>query len=174
MANTNKLIRFYNGCDAGKTGFTSEAGFCLAASAKRGNMRVVSVVIGGSDSKARFGAVSTMFDFAFATCENKVAVDSELVLYEKCEVSGGKTDCVSVKPERSSYVFVNKTENTEIVLDVNLTGLKAPVKIGDVAGEVIVYKNGVETDRVTLRANEEIAKNTLWDAIGNIAKNWNV
>ena len=65
-------------------------------------------------------------------------------------------------------------ENPEIVLDVNLTGLKAPVKIGDVAGEVIVYKNGVETDRVTLRANEEIAKNTLWDAIGNIAKNWNV
>lgn len=48
------------------------------------------------------------------------------------------------------------------------------MKIGDVAGEVIVYKNGVETDRVTLRANEEIAKNTLWDAIGNIAKNWNV
>ena len=130
--------------------------------------------IGGSDSKARFGAVSTMFDFAFATCENKVAVDSERVLDEKCEVSGGKTDCVSVKPERSSYVFVNKTENPEIVLDVNLTGLKAPVKIGDVAGEVIVYKNGVETDRVTLRANEEIAKNTLWDAIGNIAKNWNV
>ncbi len=174
MANTNKLIRFYNGCDAGKTGFTSEAGFCLAASAKRGNMRVVSVVIGGSDSKARFGAVSTMFDFAFATCENKVAVDSERVLDEKSEVSGGKTDCVSVKPERSSYVFVNKTENPEIVLDVNLKGLKAPVKIGDVAGEVIVYKNGVETDRVTLRANEEIAKNTLWDAIGNIAKNWNV
>lgn len=174
MANTNKLIRFYNGCDAGKTGFTNEAGFCLAASAKRGNLRVVSVVIGGTDSKARFGAVSTMFDFAFATCENKVAVDSEHILDEKCPVHGGKIDSVCIRPERNSYVFINKSETPEIVLDVNLKDLKAPVCIGDDAGEIIVYKNGVELDRVKLIANEAIAKNSLWDAIGNIAKNWNV
>ena len=54
MANTNKLIRNYQGCDSGKTGYTSEAGFCLAASAMRGGMRVVSVVIGAADSKTRF------------------------------------------------------------------------------------------------------------------------
>ena len=174
MANTNKLIRFYNGCDAGKTGFTNEAGFCLAASAKRGNMRVVSVVIGGADSKARFGAVSSMFDYAFATCENKVAVDGEQILEEKCAVSGGKVDCVSVKPARSSYVFVNRTENPEIITDIEFYEVKAPVQVGDVVGEITVYKNGVETDKVQLLANEDVRKNTLWDAIGNIAKNWNV
>ena len=174
MANTNKLIRFYNGCDAGKTGFTNEAGFCLAASAKRGNMRVVSVVIGGTDSKSRFGAVSTMFDYAFATCENKVAVDCEKILDEKCEVKGGKSDCVNVIPARNSYVFVNRTEAPEILLEVVLNPLKAPVKIGDAAGEIIVYKNGVEYDRVQLLANEDINKNSLWDAIGNIAENWNI
>ena len=174
MANTNKLIRFYNGCDAGKTGFTNEAGFCLAASAKRGNMRAVSVVIGGADSKARFGAVSSMFDYAFATCENKVAVDGEQVLEEKCPVSGGKVDCVSVKPARSSYVFVNRTENSEIITDIEFYEVKAPVQVGDVVGEITVYKNGVETDKVQLLANEDVRKNTLWDAIGNIAKNWNV
>lgn len=173
MANTNKLVKFYNGCDAGKTGFTNEAGFCLAASAKRGNMRVVSVVIGASDSKSRFGAVSTMFDYAFATCENKIVVDSERILDEKCQVNGGKQDDVAVKPERNSYVFVNKSENREIVADVNFKQVKAPVKVGDCVGEITVYKNGIEVDKIKLLANEDVDKNSLWDAIGDIAENWN-
>ena len=174
LANTNKLIRFYNGCDAGKTGFTSEAGFCLAASAKRGNMRVVSVVIGGSDSKSRFAAVSSMFNFAFANCENKIAVDSEQILENKCEVICGKKNSASVKAERNSYVFINKNDKVDIVLDYQFQPIKAPVKIGDILGVVIVYKNGVEIDKVNLISNETIYKNSLWDAIGDIAENWNV
>ena len=66
ITNTNKLVRFYDGCDGGKTGFTNQAGFCLAATAKRGGMRVISVVIGEQDSKTRFDDVRSMFDYAFA------------------------------------------------------------------------------------------------------------
>ncbi len=66
ITNTNKLVRFYEGCDGGKTGFTNEAGFCLAATAKRGNMRIISVVIGEESSANRFEDVRTMFDYAFA------------------------------------------------------------------------------------------------------------
>src|SRR5699024_9014750 len=75
MANTNKMIRSYSGCDAGKTGFTDEAGFCLAASAMRGNMRVVSVVIGADSSKTRFEKTKEAFDYAFANYSNKVILD---------------------------------------------------------------------------------------------------
>ncbi len=71
MANTNKLVKFYEGCDGGKTGFTNEAGFCLTATAKRGNMRLVSVVIGANTSKDRFNAVSTMFNDGFNNYVNK-------------------------------------------------------------------------------------------------------
>jgi D-alanyl-D-alanine carboxypeptidase (penicillin-binding protein 5/6) len=51
FVNTNKLIRFYKGCDGGKTGFTNEAMFCLSASAERNGMRVISVILGAKDSK---------------------------------------------------------------------------------------------------------------------------
>ena len=66
ISNTNKLVRFYDGCDGGKTGFTNEAGFCLAATAKRDNTRVISVVIGEENSAPRFEDVKTMFNYAFA------------------------------------------------------------------------------------------------------------
>ncbi|MBR2904048.1 MAG: D-alanyl-D-alanine carboxypeptidase [Clostridia bacterium] len=66
ITNTNRLVRFYDGCDGGKTGFTNQAGFCLAATAKRDNMRVISVVIGEESSDNRFHDVRTMFDYAFA------------------------------------------------------------------------------------------------------------
>ncbi|HBJ97833.1 MAG TPA: D-alanyl-D-alanine carboxypeptidase, partial [Clostridiales bacterium] len=66
ISNTNKLVRFYEGCDGGKTGFTGEAGFCLSATAKRGAMRLISVVIGGENSKERFNGVRTMFNYAFS------------------------------------------------------------------------------------------------------------
>ena len=65
MTNTNKLVRAYRGCDSGKTGFTNEAGFCLAAAAERGGMRVISVVIGADSSERRFQAASSLFDHAF-------------------------------------------------------------------------------------------------------------
>jgi D-alanyl-D-alanine carboxypeptidase (penicillin-binding protein 5/6) len=66
ITNTNKLVRFYDGCDGGKTGFTNQAGFCLAATAKRNDMRIISVVIGEENSANRFDDVRSMFDYAFA------------------------------------------------------------------------------------------------------------
>ena len=71
MSNTNKLIRFYQGCDGGKTGYTSDAGHCLCACAERNGLRLISVVISAPDSKTRFKEVSKMFDSGFANYENK-------------------------------------------------------------------------------------------------------
>ena len=70
MTNTNKLIRSYQGCAGGKTGFTNEAGFCLAAAAQRGETQVISVVVGADSSQNRFSAVSSLFDYAFDNFES--------------------------------------------------------------------------------------------------------
>ncbi|MDE6274745.1 MAG: D-alanyl-D-alanine carboxypeptidase, partial [Clostridiales bacterium] len=67
ITNTNKLIRFYDGCDGGKTGFTNQAGFCLAATAKRGDTRLVSVVIGADSSANRFEGTKSLLNYAFNT-----------------------------------------------------------------------------------------------------------
>ena len=72
ISNTNKLIRFYKGCDSGKTGYTNEAGHCLTASAVRNDMRLVGVVICASNSKERFSDVSNMFNYGFDNFCNKL------------------------------------------------------------------------------------------------------
>ena len=172
MANTNKLIRYYQGCDAGKTGFTSDAGFCLAASAERGNMRVISVVIGADASKTRFDGCKTMFDYAFANYTNKSVVQEGVLPNELCAVTGGKIKAVSVKSAASLYVFGRKGEDGAISCKTVYGQVKAPVKAGDKIGEIIVYKNGVETARTDLLSAENVDRLSFFDSVRNIAENW--
>ncbi len=69
LVNTNKLVRFYTGADGLKTGFTNEAKFCLTATARRDNLRMIAVVMGEPNTKTRNAEVSQMFDFSFAQYE---------------------------------------------------------------------------------------------------------
>ena len=173
MANTNKLIRSYQGCDAGKTGYTSEAGFCLAASAMRGNMRVISVVIGASDSKARFNSIRTLFDYAFANYTNKAVLEERVLGDAFCAVKGGKQKELSVIPERASYIFCSKGDTDEIFYELALNEVKAPVRRGDTVGTVTVYKNNIEADRLNLLANEDVEKSSYLDSLRDAARGWN-
>ena len=66
MTNTNRLIRLYDGCDGLKTGSTQEAGYCMSATAERGDMRLVAVVLGSKSGKSRFDIASRMMDHGFA------------------------------------------------------------------------------------------------------------
>ena len=174
MANTNKLIRNYQGCDAGKTGYTSEAGFCLAASAARGNMRVVSVVIGAGDSKTRFNNVKTMFDYAFANYTNKAVMEERVLDDAYCTVRGGKQKEINVIPERASYIFCSKDDTDEIFYELSLDEVKAPVLRGDVVGSVTVYKNNVEADHLNLLSNEDVEKSSYFDSLRDAARGWSL
>ena len=172
MANTNKLIRSYQGCDSGKTGYTSEAGFCLAASALRGNMRVVSVVIGAADSKTRFENTKCLFDYAFANYTNKVVLEQKVLTDAVCPVKGGKQKEISVIPERASYIFCSKDDTDDIFYDISLDAVKAPVQKGQEVGRITVYKNNVEADSLAVLANEDAAKSSYLDSLRDAAQNW--
>ena len=175
ISNTNRLIRFYDGCDGGKTGFTNQAGFCLAATAKRGGMRIVSVVIGEDTSDHRFGDIRTMFDYAFATYTLKTVVDDNNPLSETIEVSGGKSKNISVRPERSSHIFSKRGDTENVTIDVQLKNrVKAPVKAGDKVGEIIVYKDNLEIDRVAVVANESAEAAGFLDHLRRVAQGWNL
>lgn len=175
ISNTNRLIRFYDGCDGGKTGFTNQAGFCLAATAKRGGMRIVSVVIGEDTSDHRFGDIRTMFDYAFATYTLKTVVDDNNPLSETIEVSGGKSKNISVRPERSSHIFSKRGDTENVTIDIQLKNrVKAPVKAGDKVGEIIVYKDNLEIDRVAVVANESAEAAGFLDHLRRVAQGWNL
>ena len=172
MANTNKLVRYYQGCDAGKTGFTSEAGYCLAASAERGNMRVISVVIGADTSKNRFDGCKTMFDYAFANYTNKAAAQEGVLSNELCAVANGKEKTVSVKTATPLYVFCKKGVENTIQCKKTYFQVKAPVREGDKIGEIIVYKDNIEVARTDLLAAHDVMKSSYFDGLKDIAENW--
>ena len=90
----------------------------------------------------------------------------------KCEVKGGKLSEISVIPARASYLFGKKGAEDKIQLEYNVQPVKASVQIGEKVGEVIVYKNGVESDRVDLLANETSLKRGYFDGIREIAQDW--
>ncbi len=173
ITNTNKLVRFYDGCDGGKTGFTNEAGFCLAATAKRGEMRVISVVIGEESSANRFEDVRTMFDYAFANYAVTPVYEGGKALDVAVEVQGGKKERVAVYPERSAYAFAKKGEKSNVTAQIALGKICAPVEKGEEVGELILFKEGVEIDRIPLRCLEEVKKANVADRWQQIAKKWN-
>ena len=173
ITNTNKLVRFYQGCDGGKTGFTSEAKFCLCATAKKSDMRVVAVVIGAESSKIRNAAISSMFDYAFSNFTNEIMLKSGENLDVRLAVSGGKSKDIARGVERDVARVVAREDKAKYEIKFDLpSSVKAPVKRGDKVGEAYLIKDGVVIDRVGVVANEDVARLNLFDAIGEIAKNW--
>lgn len=174
ITNTNKLIRFYQGCDGGKTGFTNQAGFCLAATAKRGETRLVSVVIGADTSDNRFGSTKNMFNYAFNTYETKKIIEAGQLLEQKIAVRGSRTKEIEIYPENSVSLFCKKGEESEITVDYSLSDeLKAPVKRGDEVGYATVYNRGIEIGKTRIICAQDALKYTWWDAVRESAGNWN-
>lgn len=173
ISNTNKLIRFYKGCDSGKTGYTSEAGHCLAASAIRGDMRLISVVISSPDSKTRFKEVSSMFNYAFDNYVNKLIIDDKKPIDVKVEVLGGKKDCVEVVAEKSFFLFSAKDEKRSVEINfIPIEKVKAPITKGDLLGTLEVYENGEKLANINVLAVEDVLEKTYFDIITDISKNW--
>ncbi len=173
IANTNKLIRFYEGCDCGKTGYTSEAGHCLVASAHRNGMRLISVVIKAPDSKTRFKDVSSMFNYGFANFVNKIVIDNRTPLDINVSVDGGKKDSLEVIAEKPLFLFSHKQIKRGVEIDfVPTEKIKAPVNKGDKVGELHVYENNIEIAIISVVANEDIGCKTYFDVINDIQNNW--
>ena len=173
ISNTNKLVRFYQGCDGGKTGYTTEAGHCLAASACRNGMRLISVVISSPDSKTRFKEVSSMFNYGFANYVNKKVIDSETPLDVIVNVSGGKKDTLSVVAENSFSLFSKKNEKRSVEVNFEPNGkLSAPIIKGEIIGKLSIYENGKEIANIKVLANEDIECKTYFDRIKDVTDNW--
>ena len=173
IANTNKLVRFYQGCDGGKTGFTSEAKFCLSATAKKNDMRVIAVLIGADSSKVRNAAVSAMFDYAFSNFSNEIMLKSGENLDIRLSVSGGKQNDIAIGVDRDVARFVARDDNAKYEVKYRLpSSVKAPLKNGDKVGEAYLLKDGIVIDKVNVVTNENAERMSFFDAIGEIAKNW--
>ena len=169
MTNTNKLVKFYNGCDGGKTGFTSEAKFCLAATAERDGMRVIAVVAGADSSKSRFNAVSSMFDHAFGSFRAEKLLGAGELVEKRVKVAGGKERSVGVTVSEDIVRLAPRSDKAAAELRLELPDkVKAPVRKGDVVGKGYVVVDGTAVREFDLVASEDVARASIWDLFRRI------
>lgn len=174
MTNTNKLIRFFDGCDGGKTGYTAQAGFCVAATVKRGDMRLISVIIGSDTSNERFESAKNTINYVFSSYENKICLSSKECIEQKVSVKGSAVKELSLIPSCNLTAFLPKNAESccEVVIET-AEEVAAPIRAGDVLGTAILYVDGVEVSRCELLSVSSAEKYTWKEAIDEIIGGWN-
>lgn len=161
LVNTNKLIRYYAGCDGLKTGFTNAAGFNLVATANRNDMRIISVVLGGTDSKTRFGESTALLDYGFATyaiTDGRGELEWPMLV----PILNGVEQNVGAEPKKGTLVLskneIKKAEYKVILED----SIKAPIKKGQEIGHVDVVMGDVVLGTFPLVAVEDVPRVSFW------------
>ena len=136
LANTNKLVRFYQGATGLKTGYTSKAGFCLSASAKREDMELIAVVLGAETSADRFSACKRMLDHGFATY---ALIAPKLETPITVPVRLGKEESVAAVPSEQSALLIDKGQKNSVTTQIQMAEYAdAPVSQGQRLGTMTV------------------------------------
>ena len=171
LVNTNRLVKYYPGCDCGKTGFTDEAGYCLSASAKRNDMRLVSVVMGAKTASDRFEACSKLLNYGFANFKNKLVVDSKSNIESGIRLKG-LSDNIVCYAENDLFVLEKSGQNTECEIVTEFDDLGDFVKKGDVIGTIKVLKDGEVVASSNLISVDDYKTPNLIEITHKIFSNW--
>ena len=168
LVNTNKLIRFYEGATGLKTGTTSKAGCCVSASAKRGDLHLIAVVLGSDTSDDRFNAARTMLDWGFANyTTEKLEIDASRVPAVGV-LKGTESSVMPVIPQAQS-VLIEKGKTGEVVQEFDLAAtVQAPVEKGQLLGRVYFKLNGETLYTYDLISDREIPALTFFESFKRI------
>lgn len=161
LSNTNKLVRFYDGCTGLKTGFTSGAGYCLSASAQRDGLELIAVVMGAKTSPERFDACRGLLDWGFATFG---LYTPELPELTPIPVKLGRSDSVAPVPQTSPQLLVEKGDLSRLTTEFTLEPeLSAPVAQGQTVGLLTVLREGEVLAEIPLVAQSAVERLTFAD-----------
>lgn len=164
LVNTNKLVRFYDGVDGLKTGFTKTAGYCLTATASKNNFRLISVVMGEDTSENRSSDTVKMLNYGFNTFKiNIIKTKGESL--GKVRVERGKQDKANIVLLNDATEILKNTDPvTEYSFNLKVNKIKAPVKVGDIVGTAeIIDSEGNIVDEVDVTVEKDIKKANILD-----------
>lgn len=167
LTNTNRLVRFYRGITGLKTGYTSEAGYCISASAKRDNTHLIAVIMGAESSDLRNVSATKLLDFGFANYSVYTEKGSKT---EPVRVYGGEKDTVATTYDEFK-TLVNKSNIGKIETKIEMDEyIEAPVKNGDAVGKIIYSVNGEIIGEAPIFCAEDVGKITFIDYAFRILK----
>ena len=176
LVNTNKLVRFYEGADGLKTGHTDAAGYCLAATAKRGDLRLIGIVLGENDSKVRNNETMALLDYGFSTVKlNVLRKKGEVV--KKIKMDKANKEIVSIILKDNLGVVENVLEKEKYSYEIDVDKIKLPINEGSKVGKIKVLKKGnvvatgdlVISETITPLSYLELLKKGIVDLVsGNL------
>ena len=164
LVNTNKLVRFYDGVDGLKTGYTAKAGYCLTATAKKNNLRLISVVMGEESIEKRSQDTVKLLNYGFNTYKVNLIKDKKEVL-GKVKVEKGKKEYVDVVLVNDAIELLNVNDKvSKYNFKIDIEKIVAPVKKGNVIGKVqILNEDNKIINEVDITVKENVKKANIWD-----------
>lgn len=170
LVNTNKLIRYYDGCFGLKTGTTSQAGSCLSATAERDGLTLIAVVLGAPTSKDRFSGTQKLLDYGFANyCYTEVEADTSD--FTNIPVKKGTVREIIPTVDQKFSALLKKGEESNITQSFTLEQeLTAPVKKGDVVGYVHIFLKEEEIGAIPIIASNGSERLTYWVCLARLLK----
>lgn len=163
LTNTNKLIRQYEYATGLKTGSTGKAKFCVSATAEKNGVGLIAVIMGAEDSKARFKDAVTLLNYGFGKCQ--MYTDEKMPSLDPISVAGGIQEFISLEYEKKfTYLDTTGANLNAVTSRLQIPDkVNAPVKKGDVVGQLIYYLDGKKVGSVNLLAEESVKKAGFFD-----------
>ncbi len=172
LSNTNKLVRFYNGCTGLKTGSTSKAGFCISATAKRDDMHLIAVIMASPTSKQRQKDASSLLNYGFANYSLKT-VSKKGDVMKRIKISKGESEFCDLVCAKDIKFLVKKGENVNVKKEFKIKKSNyAPIKKGSIAGKFIIKDGDIEIKKADLMYEKNIKRLTVMRAYGIIVDEW--
>ena len=162
MVNTNKLIKYYTGLDGLKTGFTKTAGYCLTSTAKRNDMRLISVVMKEPSSQVRNSETISLLNYGFSNYKIKTILKKDQNL-GTIEVQNGKKELADITILEDATNLESINDNKEYSFNIVTDKVKAPLKKGDKVGTLELTEQGTIIKRLNITVKENIPKANIWD-----------
>lgn len=165
LVNTNKLVRFYDGVDGLKTGFTQEAKYCLSATAVKDGFRVIAVVMGEPRSTVRNAEVTSMLNWTFSQYRSKVLYKAGQPVQEVKVVRGVPERVPAVVGDTVGYIY-KAGETPHMRTEVQLAKVQAPVSKGEQVGKLVVYNGEHKVAEIALLAGADAQRAGFWTNTG--------
>lgn len=162
LVNTNKLVRFYDGADGLKTGFTDNAGYTMAVTAKRNDMRLIAIVLGEKVSKVRNQETTDLLDYGFNLYKVQV-IKKQGDVIKTIELDKATKNKIDVVLENDITVLGKKSDIDKVYDEkVNINEIKLPLKEGQVVGNIEIYNQENLVGSYPLVVKEEVKKKNIW------------
>lgn len=170
LSNTNKLMKQYEWATGLKTGSTSLAKCCLSATAKKNGIELIAVILAAPDSKTRFSEAISLLNYGYGLCS--IYKDENPPILEKISINNGVKESINCEYDNLfSYLSLDQFNSEDITSEVQLLDkIQAPIKQGDVVGQLVYKLKGNEIGSINIVAGEDVREANFFDSLKKVVK----